>query len=64
MAVYKTGADFLYDMVETYGVAEALRKAADYLLIPMDHLKPSDAKEEAKFRKELEIAMDSVWKGA
>ena len=54
---YQNGAEFFQDIVREYGKEEALRKAENYLEIPISHMTEKDQKEEAVFREELKAVM-------
>lgn len=54
---YQNGAEFFQDMEREYGRKEALRKAENYLEIPISHMTEKDQKEEAAFREELMAAI-------
>ena len=54
---YQSGIEFFQDMESEYGSEEALRKAENYLEIPISHMTEKDQKEEAVFREELMAAM-------
>ncbi len=54
---YQSGIEFFQDMEREYGSEEALRKAENYLEIPISHMTEKDQKEEAVFREELMAAM-------
>lgn len=58
---YKTGADFWFDLVKTYGT-EALSVATHYLEIPFSSYDPEnpDYQAESRFRKELLQAIAAV----